>query len=183
MLGMNPGPWGMAQTGVPFGAVPHVSGWLGITGRIGRPDEEHPKRPVLGWDCPRVEPSGDRLWSLLESAFGSASEMARELAVINYCPLLLLRADGDRCRNLPLDKAKGAERLVKACDEHLDAVLSRVRPEVAIGIGAWAEARLRCVAPKTVTVDRMPHPSPASPLANRAFFDLALECLSRNGVG
>lgn len=183
LLGMNPGPWGMAQTGVPFGAVPHVRDWLGITGRIGRPESEHPKRPVLGWDCPRVEPSGDRLWTLMASVYRNAAEMSRELVVINYCPLLLLRAEGGRCRNLPLDKVRGADGLIRSCDEHLDLVLSAVRPEVAIGIGAWAESRLRIVAPKAVAVDRMPHPSPASPLANRAFFKLARECLSRNGVG
>ena len=27
-LGMNPGPWGMAQTGIPFGAVPWVRDWM-----------------------------------------------------------------------------------------------------------------------------------------------------------
>ena len=29
-LGMNPGPWGMAQTGVPFGEVNFVRDWLGL---------------------------------------------------------------------------------------------------------------------------------------------------------
>ena len=29
-LGMNPGPFGMAQTGVPFGEVAKVRDWLGI---------------------------------------------------------------------------------------------------------------------------------------------------------
>ncbi|MBQ8445463.1 MAG: single-stranded DNA-binding protein, partial [Opitutales bacterium] len=29
-LGMNPGPFGMAQTGVPFGEIDAVQNWLGI---------------------------------------------------------------------------------------------------------------------------------------------------------
>ncbi|MBT7971315.1 MAG: single-stranded DNA-binding protein, partial [Verrucomicrobia bacterium] len=28
-LGMNPGPYGMAQTGVPFGEISHVRDWMG----------------------------------------------------------------------------------------------------------------------------------------------------------
>ena len=48
-LGMNPGPFGMAQTGVPFGAVEPVRRWLGIEGPVSRPRCEHPKRPVLGF--------------------------------------------------------------------------------------------------------------------------------------
>src|ERR671926_1271259 len=45
-LGMNPGPFGMVQTGVPFGQVAAVRDWLGIVARIDRPPDEHPKRPV-----------------------------------------------------------------------------------------------------------------------------------------
>ena len=48
LLGMNPGPWGMAQTGVPFGEVSFVKDWLSIDSPVGRPLPEHPKRPVPG---------------------------------------------------------------------------------------------------------------------------------------
>ena len=37
LLGMNPGPWGMAQTGVPFGEVTAVRDWLGIEAPVNRP--------------------------------------------------------------------------------------------------------------------------------------------------
>lgn len=30
LVGMNPGPWGMAQTGVPFGEISAVRDWMGI---------------------------------------------------------------------------------------------------------------------------------------------------------
>ncbi|NXW95388.1 SMUG1 glycosylase, partial [Alopecoenas beccarii] len=56
-LGMNPGPFGMAQTGVPFGEVWHVREWLRVTGAVTKPPGEHPKRPVLGLSCRRAEVS------------------------------------------------------------------------------------------------------------------------------
>ncbi|MCH2367225.1 MAG: single-stranded DNA-binding protein, partial [Planctomycetes bacterium] len=61
LLGINGGPFGMAQTGVPFGEVNHVRDWLKIEEKIDKPPREHPKRPVLGFDCPRSEVSGARL--------------------------------------------------------------------------------------------------------------------------
>src|SRR3989440_9581407 len=48
-LGMNPGPFGMAQTGIPFGQVAAVRDWLGIFSKIDKPRKENPKRPVLGF--------------------------------------------------------------------------------------------------------------------------------------
>nr|XP_045009594.1 single-strand selective monofunctional uracil DNA glycosylase isoform X2 [Jaculus jaculus]XP_045009595.1 single-strand selective monofunctional uracil DNA glycosylase isoform X2 [Jaculus jaculus] len=54
-LGMNPGPFGMAQTGVPFGEVNIVRDWLRIGGPVLTPPQEHPKRPVLGLECPQSE--------------------------------------------------------------------------------------------------------------------------------
>ncbi|MDQ2919545.1 MAG: single-stranded DNA-binding protein, partial [Verrucomicrobiota bacterium] len=40
-LGMNPGPFGMAQTGIPFGEIAAVRDWLGIKAPIGRPRQQH----------------------------------------------------------------------------------------------------------------------------------------------
>src|SRR4051812_44128604 len=66
-LGMNPGPFGMVQTGVPFGEIAAVRDWMGIREPVTRPAKEHPKRPILGFDCQRAEVSGQRLWSLFAS--------------------------------------------------------------------------------------------------------------------
>ena len=93
-VGMNPGPFGMAQTGVPFGDVSAVSGWMGIRGAVGRPPTEHPKRPVLGFECPRSEVSGSRLWSWARSRFGSAEAFFGRFFVANYCPLVFLEESG-----------------------------------------------------------------------------------------
>ena len=48
LLGMNPGPWGMAQTGIPFGEVSFVRDWLKVQAPVGQPKHMHPKRPILG---------------------------------------------------------------------------------------------------------------------------------------
>src|SRR4051794_11594281 len=89
-LGMNPGPFGMVQTGVPFGEVQAVRGWLGIVGRVNRPGREHPKRPVTGFDCMRSEVSGQRLWGLFAERYRTADEFFAEHMVLNYCPLAFL---------------------------------------------------------------------------------------------
>ena len=182
LLGMNPGPWGMAQTGVPFGAVPAVRNWLGINGKIGQPEDMHARRPVLGWSCNRVEVSGTRLWSLLKHLYGTAATMAKELVVLNYCPLLLLAATSTSCRNLPLNKATNTRHLLAACDEHLDEVLRVVDPEVALGVGAWAARRLEHIVPARIQTGVMLHPSPASPAANRGFAKVAARQLANYGI-
>src|SRR6187399_416573 len=56
-LGMNPGPFGMAQTGVPFGEIAAVRDWMKIRAEIGKPPREHPKRPIAGFACPQSEVS------------------------------------------------------------------------------------------------------------------------------
>ena len=76
-LGMNPGPFGMAQTGIPFGEIEHVRDWIGIEGRVKKPRNEHPKRPVLGFDCPRSEVSGRRLWGWARETFGTPGRFFR----------------------------------------------------------------------------------------------------------
>ena len=87
-LGMNPGPFGMAQTGVPFGEIPAVRDWMGISAPVGKPAIEHPKRPVEGFACLKSEVSGRRLWGLFAERFGSADDFFRDHFVINYCPLI-----------------------------------------------------------------------------------------------
>jgi single-strand selective monofunctional uracil DNA glycosylase len=100
-LGMNPGPFGMVQTGVPFGQIAAVRDWLGIEAKIGKPPNEHPKRHVTGFACRRSEISGERLWGLFAKRFGSAENFFDEHLVINYCPLAFLESSG---RNRTPDK-------------------------------------------------------------------------------
>jgi single-strand selective monofunctional uracil DNA glycosylase len=182
-VGMNPGPWGMAQTGVPFGEVGFVRDWMGIRAAIGKPQREHPKRPVLGFDCPRSEVSGRRLWGLFAERFGTPEAFFAEHAVMNYCPLLFLSGGGG---NLTPDKlpAHEAEALRAVCDRHLAAVLARMKPEFLIGVGAFAEGRLRAVGggAGARVIGRILHPSPASPAANRDWAGAATRQLRALGV-
>jgi single-strand selective monofunctional uracil DNA glycosylase len=166
-VGMNPGPFGMAQTGVPFGDVGMVRGFLGIEAPIGRPAREHPKRPVLGFTCPRGEVSGRRLWGAVARRFGTAERFFAEHFIANYCPLAFLEASG---RNRTPDQLPARERapLFSACDRHLRRVVELLEPEWVIGIGGFAEARAReALAGSAAKIGRILHPSPASPAANR----------------
>ncbi len=183
-LGMNPGPWGMAQTGVPFGEIPAVRDWMGIEGAVAKPDPEHPKRPVEGFACKRSEVSGRRLWGLFAERFGSADEFFAEHYIANYCPLVFMEDSG---RNRTPDKLPAAEKapLDAVCDLHLEKLLEILQPEWAVGVGAFAETKLRAVTEGLSSpprIARVLHPSPASPAANRGWGAAALRQLEEAGV-
>lgn len=181
-LGMNPGPFGMVQTGVPFGEVSAVRDWLGIHQKIGRPAVEHPRRPVLGFDCPRSEVSGHRLWGLFARNFSSARIFSREHVVLNYCPLAFIEPSG---RNRTPDKLPTSERaaLFGACDEYLREIVRVLEPEWLVGVGDFAAKRAEQVFPNgKVKIGRILHPSPASPIANRNWAGLATEQLHKSGI-
>ncbi|NMG75797.1 uracil-DNA glycosylase family protein [Aromatoleum diolicum] len=180
-IGMNPGPFGMAQTGVPFGEIDTVRDWLGLAGAVGKPATENPKRPVEGFACARSEVSGRRLWGLFRERFGSAEAFFAEHFVANYCPLAFF----DGGRNLTPDKLPAAESqpLLAACDEHLRRMVEALAPEWVIGIGAWAENRAaEALAGRGVRIGRVLHPSPASPAANRGWSEAASRQLAELGI-
>ncbi|MFV0372350.1 MAG: uracil-DNA glycosylase family protein [Azonexus sp.] len=167
-LGMNPGPFGMVQTGVPFGEIAAVRDWLELSGAVGKPVPENPKRPVEGFACARGEVSGQRLWGLFRERFGTPEAFFAEHFVANYCPLVFF----DGGRNLTPDKLPAAERapLQAACDAHLQSLVDAVQAEWVIGVGAWAEQRAReALAGRNPNFGRILHPSPASPAANRGW--------------
>ena len=183
-LGMNPGPFGMAQTGVPFAQVSAVREWMGISGRVEKPAREHPKRPVEGFACRRSEVSGRRLWGWAAARFGDAGAFFSSCFVVNYCPLLFTEESG---RNRTPDKLPAAEMdpVTAACDTHLAAVLAAVQPEWVLGVGGFAEKRLRAVAPTAVPgvrIGTILHPSPASPAANRGWAEAVDRQLEKLGV-
>ena len=182
LLGMNPGPWGMAQTGVPFGEVSAVQEWMKLEAPIGKPKSEHPKRPVLGLDCPRQEVSGKRLWGWAQDTFGTPARFSKRFFAANYCPLCFLEETG---RNRTPDKLPAAqrERLFSICDEALRALVVQLKPRYVIGIGQFAEARAQvALAEMDLTIGRILHPSPASPAANRGWAEKAGEQLAACGV-
>ncbi len=185
LLGMNPGPWGMAQTGVPFGEILAVREWMGIEEQVRRPREEHPRRPVMGFSVTRSEVSGKRLWGLMKQRFGSAEMFFRCHFVGNYCPLLFLDREG---KNITPDKLRSADReaLFRCCDDHLRATIEALEPEWLIGIGKFTEQRLQVLREaarwKDMKVTGILHPSPANPLANRGWAALTTDQLISLGI-
>ena len=181
-LGMNPGPFGMVQTGVPFGEIAAVRDWLAIRAPIGKPPRLHAKRPIDGFDCARTEISGQRLWRLFADRFGTAEKFFASYFVMNYCPLTFLENSG--CNRTP-DKLPSLEKaaLFLECDEHLREVVRVLQPEWLIGIGDFATKRAQQVFPnKPPKIARILHPSPASPAANQNWAAVATEELERFGV-
>ena len=184
-VGMNPGPFGMAQTGVPFGEITAVRDWMGLKGTVGKPPVEHPRRPVLGLACSKSEVSGRRLWGLCQERFTTPEAFFAKHFVANWCPLAFMDADG---ANLTPDKLPTSERLPLevACDAHLVAVVRALRPRVVVGVGGFAEKRaivaLKAAGLQKIQVGTVLHPSPASPAANRDWAGQATKQLRELGV-
>jgi single-strand selective monofunctional uracil DNA glycosylase len=182
LLGMNPGPFGMVQTGVPFGDVEVVRDWLGVSAKVKRPAREHPARPVLGFACPRGEVSGQRLWGFARATFGEPERFFERFFVVNYCPLAFVE---ESSKNRTPDKLPKAEQtpLFAACDRALERIVGELEPRFVIGVGAFAEARARAVlATRDVHVGCILHPSPASPRANQGWARIAAEELRQSGI-
>ena len=169
LLGMNPGPHGMGQMGIPFAATSVVRDLLKITNlEVGQPREPHPKRPISGLDWPKEEVSGTRLWGLLANEYGSAESIFKSVFLLNHCPLMLF--SGERATNITPDKITGptTKALLERCDEHLREVVDIMQIERVIGVGKYSEKRaLNALSGIDISVTTCWHPSPASPLANR----------------
>ncbi|XP_035008794.2 single-strand-selective monofunctional uracil-DNA glycosylase 1 [Hippoglossus stenolepis] len=183
-LGMNPGPFGMAQTGVPFGEVKTVVEWLKIEGEVGRPHDEHPKRRITGLACTQREVSGARFWGLFRKLCGEPGLFFRHCFVHNLCPLIFISASG---KNLTPPELPAAEReaLLALCDIALCQVVEALGVSMVIGIGRVAEQRARralSAAGVNVRVEGIMHPSPRNPLANKGWEDVAKAKLAELGV-
>lgn len=183
MVGMNPGPWGMAQTGVPFGSPDFVRDFLGLTGSVDVPERVHPKRPIAGLLSPRTEVSGQRLWGGIQACFGDPRRFFERFFIVNYCPLAFQTDSG---ANITPDKLprQEASELEALCDEHLANVLRALSPQTVIGVGKWAEQRAQHVVESrglSCRVASIPHPSPANPAANRGWLEAARRALADIG--
>ena len=182
LLGMNPGPWGMAQTGVPFGEVTTVKEWLRIQASVGTPAEMHPKRPVQGFTCQKSEVSGRRLWGWAQETFATPEKFFARFFVINYCPLLFIESSG---RNRTPNNLRIAERkpLLEACDQALRQTIQWFRPRYVVGVGRFAGERAHAaLTGLEVTIGTITHPSPANPKANRGWDNLVMKELRDLGI-
>lgn len=183
-IGMNPGPFGMAQTGIPFGEIDAVQNWLGLFGFVGRPTREHPAKPVEGFACKRSEVSGRRLWGLFKERFSTPERFFEEHFVTNFCPLLFT-ADNPRGKNLTPENLLPAERnaVLKPCDTFLRKLTEILKPEYLVGVGAFAQkAAQRACEGIPVKITTVIHPSPASPIANKGWAENVSATLIRQGI-
>ncbi|KAJ3602274.1 hypothetical protein NHX12_030033 [Muraenolepis orangiensis] len=184
-LGMNPGPYGMAQTGVPFGEVNVVRDWFGITGEVGHPADEHPKRPITGLACTRSEVSGARFWGFFRELCGEPERFFRHCFVHNLCPLMFLAESG---KNLTPPELAVAERnaLLALCDKALCQTVRALGITMVIGVGRVAEQRARRALSADgitdVRVEEILHPSPRSPQARTDWAAVAMATLEKLGV-
>ena len=182
LVGMNPGPWGMVQTGVPFGEVGLVRGWLGIDGGVRTPRSQHPRRPVEGFACGRSEVSGRRLWGWARDRFGTPGRFFDRFFIWNYCPLAFLEESG---RNRTPDKLPARERdpLFEVCDRALGRIADHLSPRWVLGVGRFGRDRARAALDGGGFVfGEILHPSPASPAANRGWAGQVEDQLSALGI-
>ncbi len=178
LLGMNPGPWGMTQTGVPFGSIAMVRDWFGIVTRLSPTlPAQHPKYPILGMACHRDEGSGRRLWGWARERVGEPAAFFERFFVWNYCPLLFLKHD----RNLiPAHLSAAESRALDAiCDHALERAISALQPSAIVGVGRYAQQRAQRLVGDGLPIAYLPHPSPASPAANREWPQLAEHALAQ----
>ncbi|MDW8246799.1 MAG: hypothetical protein RMJ84_09485 [Sandaracinaceae bacterium] len=166
-VGLNPGPFGMVQSGIPFGDVHMVREYLGINARISAPPHTHPKRPVLGFACKRPEISGRRFWGWIRKHHPNPHTFFSKALVWNWCPLAFFDANG---RNLTPDRLRGKARfqLFEICDHSIITLIDCLQPAWVIGVGKFVFERIRKLFnPSKVTL--IPHPSPANPASNRGW--------------
>ena len=183
LIGMNPGPWGMAQTGIPFGEVAAVRDWLKIEAEVNTPANTHPKRPVTGFDCPRSEVSGKRIWGWARKKFTTPHIFFSRFFIANYCPLQFIEAGG---RNRTPNQLRAAERkaLFAACDRALRRTIEQLAPGCVVGVGRFTTERARIsLNDLSVKIGGITHPSPANPKANRGWEALIEKELEQMGIG
>ncbi len=182
LLGMNPGPWGMAQNGVPFGEMNFVRNWLGIDSAVDKPPVENPKRPIEGFACQRSEVSGRRLWGWAKEVFETPENFFSTFFVANYCPLVFMEASGKN-RTPNVLPAREREPLMKACNAALKRVVEKLEPEWVIGVGQYAQQRADAALEGIdIQIGRITHPSPANPKANKGWAPLITQEFEAMGI-
>lgn len=183
LLGMNPGPFGMAQVGVPFGEVSLVRDWLGLAAPVSKPKHEHPARPITGFECTRSEVSGARLWGWAKQRFVTPDEFFARYFVVNYCPLVFMGGEGGK--NITPDKLPTPERkpLFEVCDRALGELCDALEPKMVIGVGGFAFGRAEvALSERKIALGQILHPSPANPKANTGWAAIVEEQLRELGV-
>ncbi len=189
VLGMNPGPHGMVQTGVPFGDVVSAREMFYISGAdvpsIERPGTTlaglHPGRPIVGLSYGRREASGERLWGGLSAIWGGMSQLLADAFAMNFCPLAYFAGDAAGRNVTPEELTKRtsngvpnptfdlayARLLDDICHPYLSQVVRAMDVRVILAVGRYAEGKAKIAAANSgrPIADRpkvvyLTHPSP-----------------------
>lgn len=162
-MGMNPGPFGMAQNGVPFGATSKVKDFLKINGSVDLVLDAHPKLPIVGLEMKREEESGKRFWSVMEEIYGNCEEFFKHSFATNYCPLAFIDK-GSTAKNITPDKLskQDQKKIELVCDEFLEKQINILKPKRIIAIGRYSE-KMALKNKDKIEVLYLFHPSPANP--------------------
>ena len=211
ILGMNPGPHGMVQTGLPFGDVVNAAAMLGyrtgdqVLAPVLDGVELHPGRPVIGLVATRREASGERLWGGLAAIFGGLDQTLAQCFAANYCPLAYFADDAQGTNVTPEDFGKKtingkpnprhdpgyAAELDKICLPYLVRVARAMRVEVILAVGRYAEAKANIIAALCPEATRrcpspkvvyLTHPSPLATRSAGEWATMARHALENVGA-
>ena len=165
--------------------VVNDTNWLKIEGLVRKPLKEHPKRLIEGLECKRKEVSGERFWTFIKSISETPKKFSKNCLVYNHCPLIFMGPSGKNVTP-PDMKIDIRNKLLKICDDTLKDVIELYDVKHVVGLGRFAEARAKKVVNnhhiKNVNVHFLIHPSPASPIANTGWNDLARKSLTQFGL-
>ncbi|XP_055849953.1 single-strand selective monofunctional uracil DNA glycosylase [Episyrphus balteatus] len=167
LIGMNPGPNGMAQNGVPFGNTNTVKNLMKIEGQVEQPPSLHPKRPVTGLACKTEEPSGVRIWTLIGKLAGSLEIFSQQCFMHNFCPLAFFDVQG---KNITPGELKGDVKaeVRNICLKYLEQEIQLIQPEIIIAIGSYVGDCMKRLAKQSIYIGsnikilQLAHPSPRS---------------------
>ena len=130
-----------------------VKEWLGITGTVSSPTNEHPKRTIQGLECTKNEVSGTRFWNLMRELCSSPDVFFKNCYVHNYCPLCFMAASG---KNITPPMLRTLERrhMEEICNQSLVEVMSLLGVEFVVGVGKYAEERARAALTAAIEAEK-----------------------------
>lgn len=182
---MNPGPFGMCQTGVPFGDPKCVKEFLQIEGVVNKPEIECPFREILGFNSSRREQSGERLWRFFQSICHTPEFFFKNAFLFNFCPIALMKGNGCNVTPGEIKDIKVRKSLEVLCEDWYLKVIRLLQPEYLIAIGRYIHKKTKDVF-KANHIDNikilyMPHPSPRA-VNNTNWHEKAQTFLDENNL-
>lgn len=160
-----------------------VKEWLKVSGTVGKPAKEHPKRPIIGLQLAKSEVSGSRFWGFFQTLCGGDPDVFfANCFVSNYCPACFMTQSGKNITP-PTFKVDVRGRLEGVCDSFLVETVRTLGVEWVIGVGQYAESRARvALNGDGVKVGVVMHPSPINPAANKEWPKVVTSQLTELGV-